>query len=126
MRRTIMLAGLAGLLLAGCDDPDNAADANAPASQTQPAGDASTRAKEALGEAGTAARETLQNIGEAGAAGIDALQENAPAIQEGLSNAGERLKDTAGEIMNDVNPPDAPGDSEADANETPERLEPAQ
>jgi hypothetical protein len=125
MRTTIMLAGLAALLIAGCDDPDNAADANTPA-QTQPAGDASTRAQDALGQAGTAARETLQNLGEAGAAGLESLQENAPAIQEGLSNAGDRLKDAAGNIINDVNPPDAPGDSEADPNQTPERSEPAQ
>lgn len=125
MRTTIMVAGVAALLIAGCEDRDNAAEANAPA-ETQPAGDASTRAQDALGEAGTAARETLQNLGEAGAAGIESLQENAPAIQDGLSNAGERLKNAAGEIVNDVRSPDAPGDSEADANETPEAAEPAQ
>lgn len=124
MRTTIMLAGLVGLLLAGCDDPDKAADANAPASEAQQSGDSTERAQNALGEAGTAARETLQNLGEAGAAGIDALQENAPEIKEGLNNAGERLKNAAGSLVNDPAQPDAPGDSEADANETPEALEP--
>ena len=38
--------------------------------------------------------------------------------------AGERLKNAAGSLVNDPAQPDAPGDSEADANETPEALEP--
>ena len=122
MRTTILLAGLAAFLLAGCDDPDKAA--NAPAADAPPAGAATERAQDALGQAGDAARQTMESLGEAGAAGIEALQENAPAIKEGLNNAGDRLKNAAGALVEDPNRPDAPGDSEADANETPEVLEP--
>jgi hypothetical protein len=124
MRATILLAGLAALFVAGCDNPETT-DANAPAAETQ-AGDAGDRARDALGEAGTAARQTMENLGEAGAAGIEALQENAPAIQEGLNEAGERLRNAAGELIEGADRPDVPGDSEADANETPEVAEPAQ
>jgi hypothetical protein len=120
-----MLAGLTALLLAGCGDNDKAADTDSPAPETQATGDAGTRAQDALGEAGDAARQTMESLGEAGAAGVEALKENAPEIKEGLNNAGERLKNAAGALVEDANQPDAPGDSKADANETPEALEPA-
>jgi hypothetical protein len=68
----------------------------------------------------------MENLGKAGAAGIEALQENAPEIREGLNNAGERLRNAAGALTGDREgaPVDAQGDSQADANETPETQEP--
>ena len=127
MRTILILAAtLVGLLVAGCDNADNTAETPPPAEDAAPAGDSGERAQEALGEAGDAARETLENLGEAGRAGFEALQENAPEIQEGLNEAGERIRNAAGALI-EGDQPDAPGDSEADANETPEALEtPAQ
>jgi hypothetical protein len=143
MRVTLLIAvPLLALALGACD---NAGDAQVepptpPAEDTSsaaPAGTAGERAREALGEAGDAARETVQSIGEAGKAGIEALQENAPEIRQNIGEAagtvrdaagaaGERVRNAAGELMEGTGQPDAPGDSEADANETPEAAEPAQ
>jgi hypothetical protein len=128
MRTTIILAAsLAALTVAGCDNAENAANTSPPPETTQPPSTSGERAQEALGEAGDAARETLQNLGEAGRAGFEALQENAPEIQEGLNEAGQRLRNAAGALVEEPDRPDVPGDSEADTNETPEALEsPAQ
>jgi hypothetical protein len=138
----ILAAPLLALALSACD---NAGDAQvepptAPAedsSSAAPAGNAGDRARDALGEAGNAARETVQSIGAAGKAGVEALQENAPEIRENIGeaaqnvreaagDAGERVRNAAGELMEGTAQPDAPGDSEADPNETPEAAEPAQ
>ncbi len=131
MRTTLIAMGvLAPLFLAACSDAgDPEKEPPTPPADDQgaaaPAGDATSRAREALGEAGQAARETLQNVGEAGRAGVEALQENAPAIRENLNEAGERVRDAAGALTGDGAPAanDAQGDSEADPNETPERQE---
>ena len=143
MRTTLILAApLLALALVACD---NAGDAQVepptpPAedsTSTAPAGTAGDRAREALGEAGQAARETVESIGEAGKAGFEALQENAPeirqnigeaaqSVREAAGEAGQRVQDAAGELMESSGQPDVPGDSEADANETPEAAEPAQ
>ena len=122
MRRTFLAIGLAALALAACDNAENADSAE----ETPPAvGETSRdRARESLERAGEAAGESLRNLGEAGRAGVEALQENAPAIREGVENAGERLRNAAGALIEDPDRPDVPGDSELDSNETPEALEP--
>ncbi|MDQ3557644.1 MAG: hypothetical protein M3453_00350 [Pseudomonadota bacterium] len=131
MRKSLMAAGLAALLLTGCSDAGDP-DVEQPippaedSSSAAPNGTSGERARDALGEAGDAARETIQNLGEASKAGIEALQENAPDIRENLNAAGERVRNAADALVEDPDRPDVPGDSEADANETPERLEPAQ
>ena len=122
-------AGLAALFLAACDDAGDPAREPpvepAEESSTAPEGTSGERAREALGEAGDAARQTLESLGEAGRAGIEALQENAPEIREGLENAGERIRNAGDALLNEPYsaPVDAEGDSEADANETPESQE---
>ncbi len=143
MRITSMLAApLLALALVACD---NAGDAQVepptpPAEDTTssaPAGHAGERATNALGEAGNAARQTIENLGEAGAAGVEALRENAPEIRQNIGEAaqgareaageaGERIRNAAGELMEGTAQPDVPGDTAADANETPEAAEPAQ
>jgi hypothetical protein len=123
MKRTFLAMGVAVLVLAACDNAENADNAE----ETTPAvGETSgDRARESLEQAGEAAQESLRNLGEAGRAGVDALQENAPAIREGMENAGERLRNAAGALIEDPDRPDMPGDSELDADETPEALEPS-
>lgn len=120
----------APLLIAACDsagDPDQ--DKPIPpaedSSSAAPDGTSGQRAQEALGEASRAARQTMESLGEAGAAGIDALRENAPEIRDGLNNAGERLRNAAGALIEDPDAPpvDAQGDSSAAADETPEAQE---
>ena len=127
--RSIAAASLAGLLFVACDNAgnDDAGQSTPPPEQSgsaAPASGSGDRARDALGEAADSARQTMENLGEAGQAGFDALQENAPEIREGLDNAGERLRNAAGALIEDPDQPDTPGDSELDANETPEALEP--
>jgi hypothetical protein len=126
----IFAAGFSLLLLAACEKAENPEPPVPPAEDSTsaaPEGASGERAQDALGRAGEAARETMENLGQAGAAGIDALQENAPEIREGLNNAGERLRNAAGALTGEREgaPVDAEGDSQADANETPEAREPA-
>ena len=122
MRRAFLAAGVATLLLAACDNAENADKAeDTPPASSETSGD---RARESLERAGEAAQESLRNLGEAGRAGVEALQENAPAIREGVESAGERLRNAAGALIEDPDRPDVPGDSELDADETPEDLEP--
>lgn len=133
MRKSMMAAGLAALLLAACDDAGDP-DVEKPiapaedSSSAAPQGTSGERARDALGDAGDAARDTIQNLGNAGKAGIEALQENAPEIRENLNAAGDRVRNAAEALTGsaDTAPVDAEGDSQADANETPERQEPAQ
>jgi hypothetical protein len=121
MRRANLAAGIAALLVAACDNAENADSAEeAPPAVGETSGD---RARDSLERAGESAQESLRNLGEAGRAGVDALQENAPAIREGMKNAGERLRNAAGAFVEDPDRPDVPGDSELDADETPEALE---
>ena len=88
MRTITILAGLALLFLAACDNAENSATTTStPAEEAQPAGTSGERAQEAIGQ------------------------------------AGDRLRNAAGALIEDPDRPDAPGDSEADANETPEVLE---
>ena len=124
----ILAAGLSLLLVAACEKAENPEPPVPPAedtTSTAPEGASGDRAQDALGRASESARETMENLGQAGRAGIEALQENAPEIREGLNNAGERLRNAAGALTGDpyAAPVDAQGDSEADANETPERQE---
>ena len=122
MRRAFLAVGVAVLLLAACDNAENADNAEeTPPAVGETSGD---RARESLERAGEAAQESLRNIGEAGRAGVEALQENAPAIREGVENAGERLRNAAGALIEDPDRPDVPGDSDLDVDETPEALEP--
>ncbi len=125
MRRAFLAIGVAALLLGACDNAENADSADS-AEETPPAvGQTSgDRARESLERAGEAAQESLRSLGEAGRAGVDALQENSPAIREGMENAGERLRNAAGALVEDPNQPDVPGDSETDPDETPEAIEP--
>ena len=126
--KIILAAGLSLLLVAACEKAENPEPPVPPAedtTSTAPDGASGDRAQDALGRASDSARETMENLGQAGRAGMEALQENAPEIREGLNNAGERLRNAAGALTGDRDaaPVDARGDSEADANETPERLE---
>ena len=122
MRRTFLAVGVAALVLAACDNAENADKAEeTPHAVGETSGD---RARESLERAGEAAQESLRNLGEAGRAGVEALQENSPAIRESMENAGERLRNAAGALIEDPARPDVPGDSELDADETPEALEP--
>ena len=128
--KNILVAGLFLLLVAACEKAENPEPPVPPAegaTSTEPDSGSGDRAQDALGRAGESARETMENLGQAGAAGIEALQENAPEIREGLNNAGERLRNAAGALTGDREgaPVDAEGDSQADANETPEAQEPA-
>jgi hypothetical protein len=124
-------AGLAGLLLAACDNAGDA-DQDRPIPPAEdgaaaPEGTSGEAAQDALGRASESARETMENLGEAGRAGIEALQENAPEIREGLNEAGERLRNAAGALTGDASdapPLDEEGDSERDVNEVPEAQEP--
>jgi hypothetical protein len=71
----------------------------------------------------------VESLGEAGKAGLDALEENAPAIRQGMDEAGQRLRNAAGALLADPEAPavDVQGDSSADKDEVPEQLEaPAQ
>jgi hypothetical protein len=132
--KLILAAGLTALALTACDDAGDA-EREPPVEPVEgsrpvePDGSAGDRAGAALERAGDSARETMEALGEAGDAGWEALQENAPEIREGLSDAGERIRNAAGALMEDPDPApvDAQGDSAADLNETPERSEaPAQ
>ena len=126
--RSCLMAGLAALLLAGCDDSSEraAGTPEPPAAEASPPSDSSTeRAQRALGEAGEAARETMESLGEAGQAGLEALEENAPAIRDGIGEAGQRLRNAADALLADPDAPavDVQGDSAADKDEVPEQLE---
>lgn len=122
MRRTFLALGIAAVILAGCDNAENADNTEeTPPTVGETSGD---RARESLERAGEAAQESLRNLGEVGRAGVEALQENSPAIRQGMEDAGERLRNAAGALIEDPNRPEAPGDSELDADETPEALEP--
>ena len=137
MRRAILALGLAGLVLAACDNANEQTSADPPAGETQTESGATERAQNALQEAGESALDAAAKLGEAGKAGLEALQENAPEIREGLSEAadqarqaageaGERLQGAADALLrddSDAPPLDAEGDSEADLNEVPETQE---
>jgi hypothetical protein len=131
--KLILAAGFAALMLTACDDAGDAAreppvEPAEEAGAAAPEGSSGERAGAALERAGESARQTLEDLGEAGQAGWDALQENAPEVREGLNEAGERIRNAAGALMEETDPApaDAEGDSAADADETPEAREPAQ
>ena len=125
--KLLMAASLAALLAGACDNaPDNDADDNGTGAEVQTEGTADDRARQALGEAADSAGDTVRNLGEAGRAAIESIQENAPEIREGLRDAGERVRNAAGALMNDPDrsaPMDAEGDSAADADDIPENRE---
>ena len=139
MKQAILAASLVALLLAACDNANEQSQAEPPATTgpSESGSDPSTRASDALKDAGNSALDAAAKLGEAGKAGLEALQQEAPAVTETLSQAAESAKQAAGEVgerlqsatdalLNDPDSPplDSAGDSQNDANQTPEAQEP--